>query len=318
MAIQSFNINMNARLDTTAAEAQVQAFYNQVQTQPLRIETQFQDVDVGNAQSILDSIKTKARSVESVTVDKKTASKAGASDITGLTQMTVVWRDELGNVFKTVKAITSGLSTMSAGYRVTSTESAKFNLGSQGRDIKKFYDQRLKEFDSMTAKATEWSIRAETMGEKEKKAVQDTAKALKEEIELYKAEYAANNLTNLSAREANIKKLNQAHNDSIAVTKRAATGMRSWGESIANALKQTISYTFSLGGLKGAQQMLTDGMQYVIDLNKEMVNVQVLQAEGAKTPSEIKDLANSYNQLAIAMGTTTLEIARGSVEWLFY
>jgi len=47
-----------------------------------------------------------------------------------------------------------------------------------------------------------------------------------------------------------------------------------------------------------------------------MVKIQVLQAEGARTPEEIRNLAGSFNQLAKELGNTTIEIAEGSVEWL--
>jgi len=49
---------------------------------------------------------------------------------------------------------------------------------------------------------------------------------------------------------------------------------------------------------------------------KEMTKIQVLQAEGAQTPAEIRALAQSYNALAKEMGATTIEVASGSVEWL--
>ena len=47
-----------------------------------------------------------------------------------------------------------------------------------------------------------------------------------------------------------------------------------------------------------------------------MIKIQVLQAEGAQTPEEIYNLAQSYNDLAKSLGVTTMEIAEGSVEWL--
>ena len=81
-------------------------------------------------------------------------------------------------------------------------------------------------------------------------------------------------------------------------------------------MKQTLAYATSLGSLRQAQRLLADGIKYIIELNKEMVSIQVLQVEGAQTPEEINSLAKSFNNLAKEMGATTIEVAQGSVEWL--
>jgi len=68
--------------------------------------------------------------------------------------------------------------------------------------------------------------------------------------------------------------------------------------------------------LQGYLNQLKNAMKYVVDLNKEMTKIQVLQVEGAKTREEIDALGKSYNDLAQEMGVTTIQVAQGSVEWL--
>ena len=98
-------------------------------------------------------------------------------------------------------------------------------------------------------------------------------------------------------------------------TKAGANVFQNFTNRIANAVQQTIAYSFSIGLVYKAQQLLNDAVKYAIDLNTEMTKIQVLQAEGAKTPEEINTLANSFNKLGQEMGASTLEIAKGSVEW---
>jgi K+-sensing histidine kinase KdpD len=97
---------------------------------------------------------------------------------------------------------------------------------------------------------------------------------------------------------------------------RAAVGIQSWASTLERAIKQTVVYTLSIGTMRMAQQMLNDAIRFTIDLNTEMTKIQVLQAEGAQTPGQIRQLALEYNQLAKELGATTIEIAQGSVEWL--
>jgi hypothetical protein len=88
-----------------------------------------------------------------------------------------------------------------------------------------------------------------------------------------------------------------------------------WITGIKRAMKQTFDYAVSVGLIYGALAQLKKAMQYIADLNKEMTNIQLLQVEGGSTNAEISDLAKSYNELAIQLGATTLEVSKGSVEW---
>lgn len=116
---------------------------------------------------------------------------------------------------------------------------------------------------------------------------------------------------------AKVRKLN----DEFAILKSSLhtgrTGLDSWTEGMKNALKQTVEYALSIGLVYGALNQLSQGIEYISQLNKEMTNIQLLQVDGAKTNEQIGNLAMRYNSLAKEVGATTLEVAKGSVEWLF-
>ena len=99
-------------------------------------------------------------------------------------------------------------------------------------------------------------------------------------------------------------------------TNASSSATRGWGATLVSAIKQTVSYTFSIGLMQKAQQLLNQAVMYTIELNKEMTKIQVLGIKGAESAAEIRDLAASYSTLAKNMGATTLEVAKGSVEWL--
>ena len=133
---------------------------------------------------------------------------------------------------------------------------------------------------------------------------------------LYKQLLAEGKLAEADALSVEIENTTKAMDRNIAASKRSATSIRNWGDRLSDAIKQTISYTFSLGALRAAQQALAEAMRFTITLNTEMTKIQELQAEGAQTPEEINRLASSFNGLAKELGATTIEIAEGSVEWL--
>jgi len=59
-------------------------------------------------------------------------------------------------------------------------------------------------------------------------------------------------------------------------------------------------------------KQIKDGIQYIRDLNKELTNIQIVTGMSGK---EIARLATNFNDLAIEMGATTVEVAAGSTEW---
>ena len=85
-----------------------------------------------------------------------------------------------------------------------------------------------------------------------------------------------------------------------------------WWTEINIAIKRTIEWASAMTLLYGSLRQIQAGIQYVQDLNKELVNIQVVT--GA-TNSQVAMMAEGFNKLANELGATTQEVARGSLEW---
>ena len=92
-----------------------------------------------------------------------------------------------------------------------------------------------------------------------------------------------------------------------------AGALKTWGSYLANAIKQTISYTLTIGLVRGAMQQIQAGIQYIVDLNKQMTTLG--QITGANTAT-LNKMASGYNDLAHELGSTTLEVAKASETWI--
>ncbi len=103
----------------------------------------------------------------------------------------------------------------------------------------------------------------------------------------------------------------------LNVVKQSSQGARSailsFTEGMKNSLVRTVEYSLSLGLVYGALNQLKMGIQYVKDLNKEMVNIQV--ATGMNK-SEVDKLSLTYNNMAKELGATTLQVSSSAVTWL--
>jgi TP901 family phage tail tape measure protein len=69
---------------------------------------------------------------------------------------------------------------------------------------------------------------------------------------------------------------------------------------------------FGTAIIYGSLRNFKEAIQYVKDLNKELTNIQIVTGMSA---GSVKSLAQDFNDLAIEMGATTLQVAQGSVEW---
>lgn len=92
-----------------------------------------------------------------------------------------------------------------------------------------------------------------------------------------------------------------------------AQGVRSWTDGMMQSIKTTAQYALSIGLVYGALNQLREGIQYVKELNKELTNIQLVTGQ---EDSEIAKLAVDYNDLAKTMGATTIEVAKGSLEFI--
>lgn len=96
-------------------------------------------------------------------------------------------------------------------------------------------------------------------------------------------------------------------------TQRTTGASNTFIGGMERAIRTTTQYALSLGLIYGAVNQLREGLRYIIDLNKEMTNIQLVSGS---SDAEIANLAKGYNTLAKEMGATTLEVAKGSVEFI--
>ena len=115
----------------------------------------------------------------------------------------------------------------------------------------------------------------------------------------------------------NVRRLTDSLKAQRAALGEVRTGWGKLTDSMKANFRMVAESFISFGILYGTINQIKEAIQYVSDLNKEMVKIQVLQVEGAQTNEQIANLALQYNSLAKELGATTIEVATGSVEWLF-
>jgi TP901 family phage tail tape measure protein len=260
-----------------------------VKTNPIELSTQLPNVDTTKAQEWVKGLQSQGIEIEGLTFKIREMRTASGETYRELVQGTATWQDANNNVIQSVKTLNNDIASV---------------------------QKNSKSYDAMASKATEWYNRSMNMEGKEKQAIQSTAAELIKKINLYNQLASGGQIKEARLLEPEIQKMNVTLEKNISLSQRAANVVRSWADNLVNAIKQTVSYSISLGLVRAAQQQLNEAIQFSIDLNKEMVNIQILQAEGAQTDEQIKSLASSYNKLAQELGSTTLEVAKGSVEWL--
>lgn len=113
-----------------------------------------------------------------------------------------------------------------------------------------------------------------------------------------------------SVSQDGIAKKLQGTTELMKDTTRAASSM---GAEMGAVIRRTLESAGTLGLLYGALNQLRMGVQYIKDLDKELTNVQVVTG---MSETAVNSLAMGYNSLAKEMGVTTLEVAKGSLEWI--
>jgi len=93
----------------------------------------------------------------------------------------------------------------------------------------------------------------------------------------------------------------------------AASAQRNLATEMGAVIRRTLESAATLGLMYGALNQVRQGIQYIKDLDKELTNVQVVTGMSQES---VESLGMEYNTLAKEMGATTLEVARGSLEFL--
>jgi len=247
------------------------------------------NVDTGNLQRSIDLLMAQGNLLDTITVKTKTFTTESGQSYTAVVGASARYLDALNNIGTAQIKVTNQL------------------------DI---YDKKKSKYDALTKKAIDWGTRAENMNAKEGGAIKESSRLLLEKIAQYQRLGNEGNIAEANKLIPAIEDEAVALEKSIAASKRAGEGARSFGQRLSDAMKNLVAYAGAAQVLRKAINELNKAIKFTIDLNTEMTKIQVLQAEGAQTSEEIRNLASAYNDLAKELGATTIEIAQGSVEWL--
>lgn len=89
-------------------------------------------------------------------------------------------------------------------------------------------------------------------------------------------------------------------------TKQNLTRNLSFFEGLKKSFNHTVTYGIAYKSLALLMQGMRESVRYIYDLNKELVQVAIVQG---KTVSMVSDLRTQYSEWGIAMGKTSREIA---------
>jgi hypothetical protein len=108
-------------------------------------------------------------------------------------------------------------------------------------------------------------------------------------------------------------KLNDGIKATVTTTEKAADAQRNMATEMGAVIRRTLESAATLGLMYGALNQLRQGVSYIKDLDKELTNVQVVTGMSEES---VQSLGMEYNTLAKEMGASTLEIAKGNLEFL--
>lgn len=273
---------------------------------------------LGGGEQFFNMVQQSVGSVGKLKTEYSLFADAAGKAIKIATSETKEYRDETGNVIREVISLKTEEQALAeaikqGGTAKTGTASAESNLRKQAELTEVQINKEITATINNTKAAEKYLEKSKNMRGPQVEAAKKAAQAVIDEGKaLQKASPLAKDFGD---KVEAARKANDNFKVSLEGVKTGANVFQNFSSRITNAIQQTIAYSFSIGLVYKAQQLLNDSVKYAIDLNTEMTKIQVLQAEGAKTPEEINTLANSFNKLGQEMGVSTLEIAKGSVEW---
>lgn len=109
-----------------------------------------------------------------------------------------------------------------------------------------------------------------------------------------------------------LNKAEEASKGAGAALRAVGKDANSWTHEIGIALKRTVEWAGAMTLLYGTLRQIQQGIQFIKELNKEMVAIQTVTGT---TNAEISTMSLEFNKLAKELGATTKEVASGSASW---
>ena len=86
-----------------------------------------------------------------------------------------------------------------------------------------------------------------------------------------------------------------------------------FGEVMGKNIKKVAQWAIATTAIYGSLKQIGEAVQFIKDLNKEMTNIQVVTGQ---TKQEVDALAKSFNETALAIGATTIEVSQSALEFI--
>ena len=284
----NYKLLIEGELSTKNVQATISAFQKKA---TIFFNLDLNSTSVQKLNKILDDLKAKGNTIGKI--------KLFENDKGGINSAIIEYKNQAGQVEKITRSINSGVKITKERY----VDVAKAVAG-----IAKVEQDRLK----LNAKQADEMARAAQNAEK---FLSKYSSANKNDSRVSEGMSIAQQLK-VAASTGDIdsvRKLSSQLDIAKASLSGVNQGIRGWTASLGNAIKQTVSYSLSIGLVYGALKQFQDGIEYVKELNKELVNIQLVTGD---TTENTAKLAVEYNNLAKEMGATTLEVTRGSLEFI--
>ncbi|GEM_PF-6913012 len=284
----TYTVGLDARTDQLTKK--IQSFEKEIGGRAIELNVDLAEFDQGKTKAAFDSLGVSLENIKRVTTETVTLTNSQGKSYEEVSKYVVTYTNAMGK-------LTTAHINVDNSIKASQEQSKK-------------YDAILKQTES-TLNSTQ-NVEA-----KHRNAIVATAAALNNSISEWRKLAEAHEADSPRAKEleTRIQSLTTTLKQQEGATKTGAAGLQSWASTAERVIKQSIAYGLAMRGLRIAQQELNKAIRYTIDLNTEMTKIQILQVEGAKTADQINRLAGSFNNLAKEMGSSTLEVARGSVEW---
>ena len=108
------------------------------------------------------------------------------------------------------------------------------------------------------------------------------------------------------------RNVNSAYQEGVVEVSSARSATDDFSTAIDKNVKKVVQWAIATTLIYGSIREIGQGIQYIQDLNKAMVDIEMVTGNDAETT---QNLAVQYNNLASQIGSTTLLVAQGALVW---
>ena len=287
-------------VDQVAATASVEAVTAQLRNMAAEKINPIDEIDAEAALSAIDAKIAEIKAANAGTpVNANIVGINGAGEATGNVSATLQYKDAIGKVVSATYDWDVETNTL---------------IESTGR-LRLSQVQLTNQMDAYIATA-EKAI-ASTSGKNQNDptvvALQEKANSLKELATQEKT--MMETTAGVSSPETlnQLKELKSGTDQASAAFGAANNNVKSFGDMIENDVTKVAQWLIATTLIYGSLREIGQGIQYVEDLNKELVNIQMITNSDQEY---VAGLASEYNDLATELGSTTIAVAQSAEVWL--